>query len=154
MTINCDQRPTSAARRGDDERSNDVGHRRKLRHRLFRPAADAAIAFAVFVAVAAAIPCPPLSASPRSGLAVAVAATHAPLAAKAIADEDDRPAVVEIATTSSAQAPNAVFKRTSLEAAWALIALAFSVLTALNLAMVRHVRQTYASPVRQESLDD
>jgi hypothetical protein len=68
--------------------------------------------------------------------------THA--AQPALGLSTDVPAMVEIATTSSSQAPDAVYRRTSATAAWLLLSLAFSLLIAFNMAILRHMRRAYA----------
>ena len=134
---------------GGDMTENAI-KRPKLRRTLLRPAIDAFAAFAVFGLVSAAVTSAPSSASPSSaGLgASAFAVSHetvSSLALKAVGDSDDRP-VIEIATTSSPANADAIYRRTSADAAWGLLALAFSALAALNLALLRHVRQAYAMP--------
>ena len=52
--------------------------------------------------------------------------------------------LVEIATTSSVTNSDAVFRRTSLNAAWGLLGVALSILAVLNLAIFSHLRRTYA----------
>ena len=52
--------------------------------------------------------------------------------------------LVEIATTSSVTNSDAVFRRTSVSAAWGLLGVALSILAVLNLAIFSHLRRTYA----------
>ena len=58
--------------------------------------------------------------------------------------------LVEIATTSSFTNPDAVFRRTSANAAWGLLGVALSILAVLNLAIFSHLRRTYAPKRRSE----
>jgi len=58
--------------------------------------------------------------------------------------------IVEIATTSSFTNPDAVFRRTSANAAWGLLGVALSILAVLNLAIFSHLRRTYAPKRRSE----
>ena len=60
--------------------------------------------------------------------------------------EADNPPIIEIATTASATSPDAVYRRTSTAAAWLLLSFAFSLVAALNLAFIRHMRRAYANP--------
>ncbi len=65
--------------------------------------------------------------------------------ATVIADGQAGPApLVEIATTSSVTNSDAVFRRTSVSAAWGLLGVALSILAVLNLAIFSHLRRTYA----------
>ena len=58
--------------------------------------------------------------------------------------------MIEIATTSSTNNADAVFHRTSAQAAWALLMIALSIVVALNLALFRHMRQAY-TPARRRN---
>lgn len=125
-----------------------IAARWRRRRALARPALDAAAAFALFVALSVTFASAPTSANPHYYPGSATQFTQPgtpPAVTAAIADEVVRP-IVEIATTSSANAPDAVYRRTSSAAAWLLLSFAFSVLAAVNLAFVRHMRRAYASP--------
>jgi len=93
-----------------------------------------------------ALSCVPLSAMP-SAVANAVTEQVHTLAANAAAQNSSAP-VVEIATTGSTFDPQAIIGRTSAGTAWILIGIALSVLAALDMAIVRHLRLLYA-PVRR-----
>ncbi len=132
----------------------------KLRRTLRRPVLDAFAAFVVFGLAHTAVTCSPSSASPSlaspSSANMSPAAfadpyeTPASAAMNALGEAGDRP-IIEIATTSSSANADAVYKRTSAQAAWGLLALAFSLLAALNLAMLRHLRHAYAVPRKRNS---
>lgn len=113
---------------------------RPSRFSPLRTAADAAVALVLFVLATMTLASAPTSANPS-----VPAYTHfAPAAQRALADADDTPALVEIATTSSPQAADAVYRRTSATAAWILLSLSFSLLIAFNMAMLRHMRRAYS----------
>lgn len=99
-----------------------------------RPAIDAAVALVLFMIVSMTLTCAPSSANPQNPSSVAQLRSL-------VAEE--RP-IVEIATTSSPEAPDAVYRRTSFSAAWVLLSFAFSILVAFNLAFLRHMRRAYA----------
>ena len=101
---------------------------------LVRPAIDAAVALVLFIIVSMTLTCAPSSANPQNPGSVAQLRSL-------VAEE--RPSV-EIATTSSPEAPDAVYRRTSFSAAWVLLSFAFSILVAFNLAFLRHMRRAYA----------
>ncbi len=121
--------------------------RSRIRQALLKSARDALIAGLAFTFMSAAVTSDQSNASPQIPSA-AIIANAAPLAVPALATDEPAP-IVQIATTSSAGAPDAIYKRTSATAAWALLALAFSGLAALNVALVRHLRRAYARPVRR-----
>jgi hypothetical protein len=120
------------------------------RGRLLHPIRDAAAAFVVFGLISSAVTCAPSSASPNPGAFAATHETPSDAAMKAVGDASDQPAVIEIATTSSPANADAVYKRTSAGAAWLLLASAFSMLAALNLAFLRHMRRVYAMPRKRD----
>ena len=122
--------------------------RLKDRTKLLRPAFDALAALAVFALVSVGLTSAPSAASPGPSTFAVSYETSASIAVKALGDVNDRP-VIEIATTSSPANADAVYRRTSTDAAWGLLALAFSILAALNLAIVRHLRHAYALPRRR-----
>lgn len=122
------------------------------RNVLFRPIIDAVIAFALLCFVSLALGIGPTSASPHiPQTAFSHALGAAPAAQKAIASAGDRPDVFEIATTKSANSANAVYGRTSFQAAWFLLMLSVSAMVALNLALLRHMRKAYAPKKRRNS---
>jgi hypothetical protein len=116
--------------------------RARRRWQAVRPAADALAALALFTLVTVTIGAGPTSANPHIPAAHLRMQTHA--AQPALGLSTDVPAMVEIATTSSSQAPDAVYRRTSATAAWLLLSLAFSLLIAFNMAILRHMRRAYA----------
>lgn len=121
--------------------------RAKVRYKLVRPAIDALAAFAVFGTAALTLNCAPSSASPHTFVTPALHNSAFHTVGPALAEAGVRP-LVEIATTSSPNNPDAVYRRTSEQAAWSLLAIAFSLAVALNLAVFRHLRQAYAHPRR------
>jgi hypothetical protein len=123
----------------------------RARHHVVRPALDAIGALVVFTLVSAIIVSHPSAASPHTVGTVMVETTHATLIQNAVVNEDDNAPVVQIATTSSSKNSNAVFRRTSTDAAWGLLAVAFSILAALNLAIFRHLRRVYAVPSQRRT---
>lgn len=126
-------------------------NRFRARHYVVRPVLDAIGALAVFTFVSATVVSHPSAASPHAVGTVTVETRHATLIQNAIVDEDDNAPVVQIATTSSSKNSNAVFRRTSTDAAWGLLAVAFSILAALNLAIFRHLRRVYAVPSQRRT---
>jgi hypothetical protein len=124
--------------------------RSKIRTSLVRPILDAAGTFAILCLICLSVGAAPSSASPNVPAAVTYQNAQKPVAIKAIAEADVHP-VVEIAITSSPANADAVYHRTSAQAAWALILLGLSAAAALNMALFRHLRQAYASPRRRGS---
>lgn len=120
-------------------------HQRRFRHALLRPFADAIVAFAVFSTVSAGLMSAPSSANPGPSSFSVRHETVSTLAVKAIGEQDHRP-LVQLATTSPPANAGAVYRGTSFSAAWMLLAIAFSAIFAMNLAVVRHVRRAYARP--------
>jgi hypothetical protein len=127
----------------ENDQHGQTGESRQRTRLLFvRPAVDAIAALALFMLATMTLASAPTAANPHlAGAAPQFTSTVTP----AIADAGDRP-IVEIATTSSPQAADAVYRRTSSSAAWVLLSLAFSILVAFNLAFLRHMRQAYAHP--------
>lgn len=120
-------------------------------YRFFmRPILDAVGTFLILCLISLAFGAGPSSASPNVPSAPTFPAAQTLAAMKAVADADVRP-VVEIATTSSSANADAVYHRTSAQAAWALILLGLSAAAALNMALLRHLRQAYATPQRRQS---
>ena len=64
---------------------------------------------------------------------------------KAVGEADVQP-VVEIATTSSPANPDAVYRRTSAQAAWTLLMIGLSITAALNFALLRHLQGFMPNP--------
>ncbi|MFT3730094.1 MAG: hypothetical protein QM780_01540 [Hyphomicrobium sp.] len=126
-----------------------TGRRSKSRRRglVWRPLLDAAIAGIVFTLVSSTLICNHAKAGiiPAAFSGV-VAATPQPSFTAAVAEPGPLP-IVQIATAASPA--DAVFRRTSVTAAWSLLGVAFSLLAALNLAMVRHLKRAYATPPRR-----
>lgn len=112
--------------------STDVGTQA-----ILTPALHVVLAFAVLCLVG--LSTKPSSAGPT---AAGYQITVNSIAVKAIAKDEARP-VIEIATTES-NSPEAAFKRTSVDTAWALLGLAISVLAIFNLALYRHMRLAYS----------
>ena len=121
---------------------------------LFRPMIDAAAAFALLCILSLSLGIGPTSASPQMPSPTAsYAMTATPVMQKAIASAGDRHAAIEIATTSSANNPNAVYGRTSIQAAWMLLLLSTSAIIALNLALYRHMRSAYTPRRRRNPME-
>jgi hypothetical protein len=124
----------------------------KPRHRgrAWRPLFDAAIAGAVFMLLSATVMCN----HARAGIIPAVfggvqhAAPSSSTSFKAVADASPMP-IIHIATASSPG--EAVYRQTSITAAWSLLGVAFSIMVALNLAILRHLKRAYA-PTRRYPL--
>lgn len=129
-----------------------LASRTRARSVLFRPIVDAVAIFSILCLVGMSCGSAPSSASPHIPASTAsYAMSAASTAQKAVAHSDFRP-VVEIATTSSPDNPDAVFRRTSAHTAWALLMASLSVIIALNLALFRHMRRAYARPRRRNSV--
>jgi hypothetical protein len=120
--------------------------RKKNRRRILRPLMDAVVAGFVFTLVTTSFMC----AHARAGTSPAAFAgiQHAakPAAMKAVAEPAPLP-IIAIATASSPA--DAIYRRTSANAAWGLLGVAFSLMAALNLAVLRHLKRAYATPVRR-----
>ena len=131
---------------GDGESPARQAHlpvtRMRVRVAFIRPAIDAAAALALFMFATMTLASAPTSANPHN---FGAHGQFASPATPAIADTG-RPPIVEIATTSSPQAADAVYRRTSSAAAWVLLSFAFSLVAALNMAFLRHMRRAYANP--------
>lgn len=122
--------------------------RAKARKVLLRPFIDAAMVFAALCFLGLTLGTAPTSASPNLPGINGYQLTVTSPVSKAIGTQDSRP-VIEIATTSSPNNPDAVFHRTSAQAAWALLMIALSIVAALNLALFRHMRAAYTPPRRR-----
>lgn len=123
----------------------------RARGKVLRPALDALGALAVFTMVSVVLVSHPSAASPsvaspRTVGLVMLESPNATLIQNAVVDDDDNAPIVQIATTVSSNSSDAVYRRTSADAAWGLLAIAFSLLAALNLAFFRHLRKVYVAP--------
>jgi hypothetical protein len=132
---------------------NSQPHTLRPNYRRFvlRPILDAAAGGIVFILLTAVMTSAPVRACPFSAAFSSLDHTAKPSVLQALAEPGPAP-IIEIATTSSAWDPNAVFRRTSDTAAWTLLGLSFSLLTALNLAIFRHLRRAYAPPRARNSV--
>jgi hypothetical protein len=113
---------------------------------MIRPILHGALAALVVGLLSMAMTSAPLRAGTIPCLA-SIERSAAPIAVKAIGEPGPAP-LIEIATTASANDPNAVFRRTSATAAWGLFGASLSLLAALNLLFFRHLKRAYASPRR------
>lgn len=120
------------------------GERARRRGPLIRPLIDGTAFFAAFLLATAATSVP-LSAMP-SAVTAALTEQVQSLAVTTAAAGNLPP--TGIATTRSPLDSQAVIGRTSAGTAWILLGLALSVLAALDMAIVRHLRLLYA-PVRR-----
>ncbi|HEX4415151.1 MAG TPA: hypothetical protein VH107_16075 [Lacipirellulaceae bacterium] len=115
---------------------------------MLRALLDAAIAGVVFTLVSSALVCAHAKAGiiPTAFHSAIRSASIRPAVVNAVAEPAQFP-IVQIATASSSA--DAVYRQTSVTAAWTLLGIAFSLMVALNLALVRHLRRAYAIPVRR-----
>lgn len=115
--------------------------------RLVRPLVDAVVAGLLFTIVSSTLICNHAKAGivPAAFTGVAQAAPQS-AAEKAVAQPGPQP-IVQIATATSSA--DAVYRQTSVMAAWGLLGVAFSLMTALNLAILRHLKRAYAVPARR-----
>jgi hypothetical protein len=123
--------------------------RSKARTTLVRPALDAAGAFLFLCLICLSFGAAPSSASPTFSSFNTLQMAPPPSAMKAVGKADLQP-VIEIATTSSPANADAVYRRTSFQAAWGLLLIGLSAAAALNMALLRHLRRAYAVPRRRE----
>ena len=126
----------------------DSCFKRKHCRFVIRPLFDAAAAGLVFAIVVAMLTSAPVTAGTNPGAFAGLEWVAPTSAVQAVGEPGPLP-IVEIATTSFSTAPNAVYRRTSVTAAWFLLVVAFSLLAALNLAFFRHLRRAYAAPARR-----
>ncbi len=133
-------RSNTAARNNDD---NSSANRPKLRYAFLRPAVDACAAFGLFVLMTLALSSGPSSASPHDFLSAPVAMGKNTSPALAASGEGK---IFQVTSKSSSATNGAVYRQTDTASAWLLLSLAFSVLAAFNMALIRHLRQAYASP--------
>lgn len=120
--------------------------RPRYRRLVLRPLMDAAIAGLVFTLVSTTLMCTHARAGTSPAAFAGIQHAAAPAAIKAVAEPAPLP-VIAIATASSPA--DAVYRRTSASAAWGLLGVAFSLMAALNLAVLRHLKRAYATPVRR-----
>lgn len=118
----------------------------KYRYLVLRPLVDAVAAGILFTLVSSTLICNHAKAGivPAAFGGVAQAAPNS-AAEKAVGQPGPQP-IVQIATASSPA--DAVYRQTSVMAAWGLLGVAFSLMTALNLAILRHLKRAYAVPAR------
>ncbi len=121
----------------------------KFRRLVLRPMLDAVIAGFVFTLISSAIVCTHAKAgtTPVAFAGIERVATRS--AVMAVAEPGPLP-IVQIATASSPA--DAVYRQTSTAAAWSLLGVAFSMMAALNLALLRHLKRAYAIPTRRYPL--
>lgn len=117
--------------------------RPKLRYAILRPARDACIAFGLFVLVSLALSSGPSSASPHRLLGPSASSTM--LTKQAVGTTDSQQ-VFNVAVKRSTADESAAYRETDNTASWLLLSLAFSLLAAFNMALVRHLRHAYANP--------
>jgi hypothetical protein len=132
---------SNTAGRDNDDASS--ASRPKLRYAFIRPALDACAAFGLFVLMTLALSSGPSSASPHHFLSAPVAISQP--ASPALAEAGDGK-IFEVTSKTSGVATSAAYRQTDMTSAWLLLSLAFSVLAAFNMALIRHLRQAYASP--------
>ena len=121
--------------------------RTKARKALVRPVADASIVFAVLCLIGLTFGPAASSASPNIPNINGYQTSILSPASKTLGDRSAR-TVVEIAATRSAADPNAIYRQTSTQAAWGLLMIALSIVAAVNMAFLRHMRQAYTPPRR------
>lgn len=121
----------------------EAGKRRRSHFNAIRPFGEALAVFALCLIASLTLSSAQSAANPYR--AHSIVAQFQMQTMPTIAEEGDRP-LIEIATTSSVNSPDAVFRRTSWSAAWILLSLAFSIVATVNLALVRHMRHAYVKP--------
>jgi hypothetical protein len=124
------------------------GGAKRLPHRRFdwRPLRDAAVAAVAFLIVSSALACNNAKAGTASMAFAALEHGGHTIAVEAVAEKGPLP-IVHIATAKSPS--DAVYRQTSATAAWGLLGVAFSILAALDLALLRHLKRVYATPFRR-----
>jgi hypothetical protein len=127
----------------DNTKTETGAVRPRYRRTMLRPVVDAIVAGTAFLFLTCLTSSAPVRACPFSAALAGIEHSAKPSALKAVGEPGPAP-IIEIATTSSAWDPNAVFRRTSDTAAWSLLGLSISLLTALDLAIFRHLRRVYA----------
>ncbi len=122
--------------------------RPKYRRFVILPIFDAALAAGLFALFTVLTASEPVRAGTNPAAFAGIERAATPVAVKAVG-EPGPPPLIEIATTSSTSSKDAVYRRTSASAAWVLLGLAFSLLAAFNLTVVRHLRRAYVAPQRR-----
>jgi hypothetical protein len=125
--------PEARARRGNSAANP------KYRRLVWRPLIDTVVSGLAFVLVTTMFVAP-VNAGTSPAAFAGIERAASPAAVEALAEQGPLPIVV-IATASSPA--DAVYRQTSQTAAWGLLGVAFSLMAALNLAFLRHLRQTY-----------
>jgi hypothetical protein len=132
-------------------KSNDTsamgGHpgRQRAFRFVLRPVRDAAIAGVVLALATTGIICPHARAGTTPAAFAGLGAAAHSHALLAVAEPKPLP-LIQIST---AHPREAIYRRTSSQAAWGLLGVAFSLLTALNLAFLRHIKRVYAPATRR-----
>ncbi|MFA5955712.1 hypothetical protein [Hyphomicrobium sp.] len=121
----------------------------KYRRLMLRPMLDAAIAGVAFTLISSAVICNHARAGTTPAAFAGIERVATQSAVMAVAEPGPLP-IVQIATASSSA--DAVYRQTSTTAAWSLLGVAFSMMTALNLALLRHLKRAYATPTRRYPL--
>ena len=127
-----------------------AGNRSKARMTLIRPAVDALAAFVVFAFAVLAWTCAPSSASPNVPPSSAYQRMAAPEGFGST-QEAKSAAITAVAAKSTFGGPAELTAASERQISWGLLAIAFSLLAALNLAVLRHLKQAYAMPRRRNS---
>jgi hypothetical protein len=135
---------------GKSAPSTLLENRSKARMTLIRPAVDALSAFAVFAFVVLAWTCAPSSASPNVPHSAAYQRMAAP-EGLGVTQGEKSAALTAVAAKSTFGGPAEATQTSERQISWGLLAIAFSILAALNLAVLRHLRQAYAMPRRRNS---
>ncbi len=138
---------TVSVERGESApRPARAAKRPRYRRLVWRPLLDAAVAGIAFTLVSSAFVCSHAKAgtTPVAFAGLEHAARHS--AVSAVAEPGPLP-IVQIATAASPA--DAVYRQTSVAAAWGLLGVAFSLLAALNLGVLRHLKRAYAAPSRR-----
>ncbi len=120
--------------------------RPKHRSLVWRPLLDAAIAGIAFTLVSSTVVCNHAKAGTTPAAFAGIEHASRRPVVRALARPGPLP-IVHIATAASPA--DAVYRQTSAAAAWSLLGVAFSLLAALDLAMLRHLKRAYARPNRR-----
>lgn len=118
---------------------------------MLRPLLDAAVAGIVFTLVSSTVVCNHAKAGTTPAAFAGVERAATPAAVEAVAEPGPLP-LVQIATARSPA--EAVYRQTSITAAWSLLGVAFSLMAALNLAVLRHLKRAYAMPGRRSAVQN
>jgi len=120
--------------------------RLRLRRLMLRPLCDAVLAGLVFTLVSSTLICNHAKAGTTPAAFAGIQHAAKPLSVTAVAERAPLP-IVHIATASSPA--DAIYRQTSISAAWGLLGVAFSLMAALDLAVLRHLKRAYATPLRR-----